>query len=254
MRIQEYQPIHKNEAERISRLEKKIKLIFVFLLILFTLGIFGFMIFAGVSFTEGFVMTIETLAFARDISEGGPLRMLELALLLLGVVVIWWALWWIFDLILEGALGKLIADIKFFNSIKKMESHFIICGGGRVGEYVGEMLKSRKKKYIILEKDEDTVNELRKRGQPAIVADAMDEDTLRENGIKKAAALIAVLPETEKNILITLTARELAPHIVIYSRSHKKALTQRLKEAGANYVIVPEIAGAEQIIQQIFKE
>ena len=105
-----------------------------------------------------------------------------------------------------------------------------------------------------MERDEETVNELRKRGQPAIVGDAMEEDTLRENGIKKAAALIAVLPETEKNILITLTARELAPHLVIYSRSHKKTLTQRLKEAGANYVIVPEIAGAEQIIQQIFKE
>lgn len=254
MRFETYSPIKRNEKERMHNLEKKLKILLVSIFLLFCVGIFGFMFLAGVGFGEAFTMTVETLVFARDITDGGALRTLEIGLLFFGVVVIWWALWWLFDLILDGALAKLFADIKFFGSIKKMESHFIICGGGRVGEYVGEMLKSRKKKYIILEKDEDTVNELRKRGQPAIVGDAMDEDTLRENGIKKAAALIAVLPETEKNILITLTARELAPHIVIYSRSHRKALTQRLKEAGADYVIVPEIAGAEQIIQQIFKK
>lgn len=254
MRFQEYKQKPKNEADNIKKLIKKLKLLGGTIILLFFIGTFGFMIFTGAGLIEGFTMTIESLAFAREISQDGPIRTLELGLFLFGVIIIWWVLWSVFDLILEGAIGKLFTDIKFFNSIKKMESHFIICGGGRVGEYVGEMLKSRKKKYVILEKDEETVNELKKRGHPARVADAMDEDTLRENGIKKAAALIAVLPETEKNILITLTARELAPHIVIYSRSHKKALTQRLKEAGANYVIIPEIAGAEQIIQQIFKE
>lgn len=254
MRFQESKVKPKTEAEAIQKLIKKLKILGGAIILLFVLGTSGFMIFAGVGFLEGLTMTLETLVFVRGVSDSGILRILDMTLLLVGVFVTWWVLWWIFDLFLEGAIGKLFTDIRFFNSIKKMESHFIICGGGRVGEYVGEMLKSRKKKYIILEKDEETVNELRKRGQPAIVADAMDEDTLRENGIKKAAALIAVLPETEKNILITLTARELAPHIVIYSRSHRKTLTQRLKEAGANYVIIPEIAGAEQIIQQIFKE
>lgn len=253
MRIQKYAPIHKNETEIMRDLEKKLKILVVALIFLFGIGTFGFMILAGVSFIEGFTMTIETLVFARDISEDGILRMLDIALLFFGVFATWWILWGLFDLILEGAIGKLISNIKFFRSIKKMESHFIVCGGGRVGEYVGEMLKEKKKKYVILEKDEDTVNALRKKGQPAIVADAMDEDALRENGIMKAAALIVVLPETEKNILITLTARELVPHLVIYSRAHKKSLMSRLKEAGANYVIIPEIAGAEKIIQQIFK-
>ena len=238
--------------ERVLNITKKLKVILFMVVSLFVIGILGFMILEKTDFSSAITATIETLAFSKELGNGG-IRVLELFLMLFGVIIIWWVLWWFFDLFIEGTFTSFISDIKFFNLIRKMEKHYIICGGGRVGEYVGEMMRERNVKYVIIEKDEEIAEDLKKRGHPVIFGDAMDEEVLVQNGIKKANALIAVLPETEKNIMITLTARELSPNIVIYSRAHKKNIAQRLKAAGANYVIVPEVAGAEKIVQQIFK-
>ncbi len=238
--------------ENIEKTTKKLKILFLMTVGLFITGIIGFMILGRVDLAGAFSLTVETLAFSKEL-DTGALRIFELFLMLFGVFIMWWVLWWFFDLFIEGTLGTLISDIRFLNILKKMEKHYIICGGGRVGEYIGEMMRAKNVKYLIIEHDAKIAEELTSKGHHVIVGDAMNEEILLQNGIKKANALIAVLPETEKNILIALTAREITPTIVIYSRAHKKGMAQKLKAAGANYVIVPEVAGAEKIVQQIFK-
>jgi voltage-gated potassium channel len=245
-------PHERIEIARINELYKKVRIIFVMLLSLLLIGTFSFMILTKENFINSFLLTLETFAFAKEL-DTGFLRFIELTLMVFGVFFLWWLLWTLFDLLIEGTITDLIKDIKFFKILKNMENHYLICGGGRVGEYLGDIFKENKRQYVILENDEKRVEELRKKGHPAVVCDAMEEDGLIENGIKKACALIAVLPETEKNILITLTARQSCPKLVIYARAHKKSFIPRLKSAGATYTIVPEMAGAEKIAQQIFK-
>lgn len=242
----------KKVFENIEKTKGKLKILFFMLIGLLIVGVIGFMLFEKTGIIGGLSLTLETLSFSKELSFGAQ-RIFELFLLIFGVFIMWWALWWFFDLFIEGTLTTFVSDIRFLNFLKKMEKHYIICGGGRVGEYIGEMMKAKNVKYLIIENDAKIAEELISRGHHVIVGDSMDEEILMQNGIKKANALIAVLPETEKNILITLTAREISPNIVIYSRAHKRGMAQKLKAAGANYVIVPEVAGAEKIIQQIFR-
>jgi len=39
-------------------------------------------------------------------------------------------------------------------NIKKLRNHYIICGGGRVGQHIAELLAKKKKDMVIVEKDE----------------------------------------------------------------------------------------------------
>jgi voltage-gated potassium channel len=237
---------------RLTRVSRQIIIVILMLFILFFIGTFAYMIIERASISEGLLFTLESLAFVRG-KEVGALHIVNLFLILFGVFIMWWVLWWIFDLFLEGRLGEYIKEAKFMEKLKKMENHYIICGGGRVGGYIASALADAKQKYVVIEIDENTANELKKKGLNVFVGDATDEQVLIQNGIKKARAVVPVVLESEKNILITLTARELNPASLIYARVHKKDLISRMKKAGANFVIVPEVAGAEKVVQQIFK-
>lgn len=251
--------ITKEKIERIessivksTRISRQIVTVIVLLFVLFFVGTFSYVLIKRVNLDDGLIFTLETLAFMRN-PESGALRVIQLFLMLFGVFIMWWVLWWIFDLFLEGRLGEYIKDIKFLENLKKMENHYIICGGGRVGGYIALTLAESKQKCVVIENDENTANELRKKGVNVFIGDATDEQVLIQNGIKKARALVSVVLESEKNILITLTAKELNSGILVYARVHKRELVSRIKRAGANFVIVPEVAGAERIVQQIFR-
>ena len=135
------------------------------------------------------------------------------------------------------------------NQIKKLKNHYIICGGGRVGYHIAELLKKQNKKCVILEKDEFAINQLRKKGFLVYEGDSLEEDTLKEVNIKSAKALISVLPESEKNVLVILTAKELNKDLKIYARSHKEEYIKKMKKAGADFVVTPEISCAQEIIK-----
>lgn len=238
------------EETKTSKNLRQLVTIIILLAIIFAIGTFGYMILQNLSFLDAFIKTVETVSFGIN-PEHGPIRIFQVFLLLFGVFIVWWALWWLLDLIFEGTLSETLKEMRFIKMLRKMENHYIICGGGRIGEYVADMLREKKIKYVIIEKHANIVEELKRKGHTVVLGDATDEKTLIDEGIKKAKAVIAVLPESERNILITLTAHELRPDITIYARAHRKDLVNRLKQAGATYIILPEIAGAEKIAKQI---
>lgn len=158
-----------------------------------------------------------------------------------------------FDFLFEGKLTEYLKELKFLKKLEKMDNHYVICGGGRVGERVAEELHRKSIPYIVIEKDELIASKLKKRGFTVTIGDATEESVLVDANVKKARALIAVLHDAEKNVLVTLTARELAPELVIYARADKKEHEKKLRRAGANYVLVPEVLCAEKILSELFE-
>ena len=138
--------------------------------------------------------------------------------------------------------------------VRQLRNHYIICGGGRVGSHVADLLMQQHKKYVIVDRDDSLVRHLQSQGYVATEGDAMDEKNLREMGLLHAKALIAVLPEIEKNILTVLTAREVRPDIPIYARADRPHMVKKLKNAGANHIVMPEVVCAEEIMHEIAKE
>jgi voltage-gated potassium channel len=231
---------------------KRITIFVSLVLFLIALGSVGYMILAGASLGDSFVMTLESFAFMIHPAGSPILKALGIFLSLFGVIAIWWILWGVFDLFLEGNLSKYLKIRDHMSKLKNMKNHYIIAGGGRVGLEIAHKLRAEKKEHIIIEKDADVVSRLKKEGFLAVKGDVSDENVLKEHNIAKAKALVLTLPETEKNIMITMSAKELAPDIFVYARSDKPNFVSKLKKAGADFVIVPEMAAAEKMLGEMF--
>lgn len=233
------------------KLPQQLRILFIMMFSLLLFGSIGYALFEKVSFIQGLSLTIETLALYHIEPKNIYERIFGMFLILYGVCTFWFVLWTGFGFLVEGQFDEYYGRLKLMKNVKKLKNHFIICGGGRVGEHLVEHLKNKKEKYVIIEKGDNITEEMKDKGYVVMKGDVLDEKVLIDAGIKKAKAIVAALPETEKNILITLTARELNPNIIIYARSHNADMIHKLKKAGANHVVMPELVGAEEIMKKI---
>jgi len=235
-------------------IEKRIKTFFILVVSILIFGVIGFMIITHSSLEESFMMTLESLSFMFRNAEGVA-KVLQIFLAIFGVMTFGWIITNFFELVVSGKLSEYLKTSRFLSKMKKMKQHYIIAGGGRVGEELAKELSVKKKQYIIIEKDEKKVEKLKNKGFNAIQGDVTDSDSsdLIEAGIKSAKAIISTLPETEKNLLFTMSAKEINPDIEVLARADNPAFINKLKKAGAKIVIVPEIAAAEKFLEEINK-
>src|SRR3989344_3009625 len=200
---------------------KQMKLIVAIIIGLLLFGTIGYMFLQDVGFWQGFVYTLETLAFEHKSDQTFVGKTFQLILLVVGVIILWACVWTMFEFMIEGKFNQYFQQVRIMKKVNELRKHYLICGGGRVGSHVADLLKIQHKKYVIMEHDESLVNDLQRKGYVTIEGDAMEEKNLLSAGILHAQALIVVLPEIEKNIFTILTARELRPDLVIYARADR---------------------------------
>ncbi len=249
---QPHQPKHRQKEFLL--LGREVKLLALLIIALFATGTIGYSIIHRQSLKDGFYNTLETFAFEHQEESTSIGKFFQLFLLAFGVIILWFAIWTSLDLTLEGKFQDYFEGVKMMKKVKRLKNHYIICGGGRVGSHIADMLKHQKKNYVIIDKDEFVVTSLSKKGYLSIEGDVTEEKTLLDAGLHHAKALISVLPETEKNILVVLTARELRPDIKIYSRADREDLVKKLQNAGADLIVLPEVVCAREIVNEIHKD
>ncbi|MBI2671030.1 NAD-binding protein [Candidatus Woesearchaeota archaeon] len=239
---------HKNFA-------RKIKIIVLFFVSLIILSTIFYTNIRNINTSEAIILILETLAYDPPEHINIQERILQVILMIFGTFIIWFSFWSIMDFIIEGHLYQNIMRWIKMKKISSLKDHYIIYGGGRVGEHVADLLYENKKKFIIIERDKKRVEELTKKGYLTIFNTIVgNDDTLLKAGIKRAKAIMSVLAKAEENILVILTAKELNPRIKVYSRTDKVNLVRKLKKAGADLVIVPEFAGADIIVSDVLKK
>ena len=235
-------------------LPKKIKVLATLLLFVFVYGVVGHIIIFNLNASEAFVHTISTLALHYEAASTAVGEAFQISLILIGVIAFWWVLWTSFDLTLEGKFKEYFSDVKEMSDMSKLEGHYIICGAGRVGIHTAKLLALEKKPFILVDFHEEDVENAKKKGFLVVKGDPFDEETLMKCGLMRAKALIAVMSETEKNILATLIAKQFNPNLKVYARTEKEELINTLKKVGADHVIMPEAAGAIDISKAIQRD
>ncbi|HLD04741.1 MAG TPA: NAD(P)-binding protein [Candidatus Nanoarchaeia archaeon] len=233
---------------------KQMKLILLIIIGLLLFGTIGYMLLQNVGFWQGFIYTLETFAFEHETNHTVVGKMFQLILLVVGVIILWACVWTMFEFMIEGKFNQYFQQVRIMKKVNELRKHYLICGGGRVGSHVADLLKIQHKKYVIMEREETLVNDLQRNGYTAMEGDAMEEKDLVSAGLLHAQALIVVLPEIEKNIFTILTARELRPDLVIYARADRPHMVKKLKNAGAKHIVLPEMVCAEEIVHEIAKE
>ncbi|MFA4960296.1 MAG: NAD(P)-binding protein [Candidatus Pacearchaeota archaeon] len=239
-------------AEKIADLPKRFRVFFFLFVFVFIFGTIIFALIENLSFSQGFFRTLEALAFMFH-SETLHGKLLEIFLGIFGVFAVWWILWSIADMFIEGKISEYLKTKMYNLKLKKMGNHYVIVGGGRVGEEIAKILYKNKKDFVVVEKNPVSADKLRKKGYLVIDGDIAESEieTLEKTNIKNAAAAILVMPETDDNLMAILAIKEIAPDLDIYSRAENSSYVNKLKKAGAKEVIVPEVTAAEKFLQNI---
>lgn len=204
-----------------------------------------FSIWHQVTFSEGLLLTLETLSFSPPEPTNPVERLVQVALMFFGVFLAWFLLWNTLDLIVEGKLNDYGSEIMQRLRQLGANHHTVIIGGGRVGLYTAEILEKRKQKCVIVEMDEARVKMLQKRFT-VVEGDGLDENVLKKAGVAKSKNVICALSDTEKNVLVTLLVKSLNSAAIVSARCEHPSLTPSLHKAGATHIILPEHAAAEQ--------
>jgi voltage-gated potassium channel len=136
-------------------------------------------------------------------------------------------------------------------NIESITDHAIICGYGRIGQVLARELEAKKFPFLILDNNPERIALAHTHGNLALLGDAGTEETLSEAHIERAVVFATVLPNDMVNVFITLTARNMRPELRIIARAEDPATEKKLKQAGANEIILPAFAGGMQIANSI---
>jgi len=236
------------------------KLIKIFLLVLciILVGIIGFQIIESLTLIDALymtVITISTVGFGEVqlLSDTG--KIFTIILILGGIAVITTGVSMIFSSVLEGTFAVTLRRQRMEKKLKKIKDHFIICGFGHVGhDVITEFMRAREK-FILIEKDEERLIDLKSTLPDLmyVVGDATDDDVLRRGGIETARGIIAVLGSDSDNLYICLSARTINPKLRIIARVVEGASISKLQKAGADYVFSPETIGGVQLAAAALK-
>jgi voltage-gated potassium channel len=218
---------------------KQLKYLLTLIVSVLILGTIGFFALGNMTLTGAMSATLEALAGKSNAQPHG----LVIALSLFGAIIIWFSIWAAFSLAVEGKVGEFIKEVRTMSEIKKMKNHYIICGAGKVGRNIGKRLLQKGYSVIFIEKDKDVINKLRAENCYVIDVGPIDEHILRVANIERASGIAIALGDDGKNLLLTITARELNPKIKIAVRASDPKIVPKLKKAGADFILLPEALG-----------
>jgi len=132
---------------------------------------------------------------------------------------------------------ELLTQTLLTRKVNRMKNHVIIVGYKFLGKYVAESLKSIGSEFVVIAKDNDQLETLRKDGVEAVGGPTTHiYETLKKAGVERASHLIATFDDDGDNMLTVLTAKKLNKNIHAVSIINDKELIESAKAAGADYV------------------
>ena len=220
------------------------------LVIIATVGVLGYMVLEGWSFTDALYMTVITLTTVgyrevRTLDTTGQLW--TMALLITGVGTLFYAAVSSVELVVEGTIRGYFGRRRMEAAIGKLSGHQILCGYGRVGRQVAAEFASDGVPFVIIEQDPETVEECVEEGYLVLLGEASDDDVLEEAGARRARGLVATVDSDADNVFVVLSARKLNPKLHIVARASSDESATKLEMAGADRTLSPYAVGGRRL-------
>ncbi len=124
------------------------------------------------------------------------------------------------------------------------DKHVIICGFGRCGQNLAQMLDAESISYVALDLDPQRTREAAAAGQSVVFGDAARKETLIAAGIHRASALVITYADKASALHVLHTVRLISPALPIVTRARDDSDLDTLREAGATEVIPEVVEGS----------
>lgn len=131
-----------------------------------------------------------------------------------------------------------------------LRNHVIIAGGGRVGQYVAQVLQRLELAFVIVEMDYRRVTQAKDENFPVIYGDASQEIVLEAAKVNQACLVLITTPAVITTQTIVDKVRHSNPTVHIVARAEGVEQMQVLHDHGVYEVIQPEFEAGLEITRQ----
>ena len=135
--------------------------------------------------------------------------------------------------------------------LTRLTGQVVLVGYGRVGRRIGEALTAHGISFVVAEENREIVEQLRKRGIPAVSGDASDPNVLIQAHVHRARMLVIATPDTLDVRRMIEIARTVNPRIETVVRTHSEEEAVLLEKENAGKVFLGEHELAGSIIQHV---
>jgi monovalent cation:H+ antiporter-2, CPA2 family len=131
----------------------------------------------------------------------------------------------------------------------QLEAHAIVIGYGRVGQSVARGLRDAGMHVAVIDSRLSRVRDGVADGLPAIYGNAFAPTVLAAAHVEQARLAVVALPDFGPARASIKQLKLLNPSIIVAARAEQSINEAHLRAAGADLVIVPELAGATALLQ-----
>ncbi len=158
---------------------------------------------------------------------------------------------WIGETVFSAAFGGQIQTefkaMQIERTIDELQGHVIICGYGTFGKTVARRLRDGERDVVVIETQDSEFQRALDDDLLAVQGDARREQVLRDAGVKRATTVVGAIDDSNANIQIAMGASQIAPTVRLVVRVGDEMYEALARRAGADEVIIPEVASAEQV-------
>jgi voltage-gated potassium channel len=214
-------------------------------------GVAGYMI-MGWTFIDALYQVVITISGVglREVEpmNTAVLRVFTMSVIGLGMLSVAFTLGSFVQFLTETEILEYFGRHRMSKQIQALSGHIIVAGFGRLGGLICDELDAREKPFVVIDLSADRATMAENRGFPVVTGDATEEIILHRAGIERAKVLVCVMPNDAQNVFVTLTARQMCPELMIVSRAEGPSTPKKLKQAGANHIVMPAAIGAHRIV------
>ncbi|MCB2228397.1 MAG: potassium channel protein [Desulfarculaceae bacterium] len=199
------------------------------------------------------VITVTTVGFGEVHPLGTQGRIFTMILMLTGVGTIFYLLTAFAQFVVEGKLRQVMGRRSLERAIRSIKDHYIVCGYGRIGALVTEMIKESGREVVVIDDKDEVTRRLEAEGINYVLGSATEDESLLAAGVERAKGLIATVSSDADNVYIVLTAKDMRPDLFIIARATEPGSERKLKHAGADKVVSPYFIGARRMAQTVLR-
>ncbi|MFO0553172.1 MAG: potassium channel protein [Polyangiaceae bacterium] len=159
--------------------------------------------------------------------------------------------------LVQDVLGERLRNRRMQKKIASLENHVIIAGAGSVGRHAIEELVATATPFVVIDHSrhvlEKASSDLANDKMLFMTGDATLDATLVAAGVERAMGVIAALTEDKDNLYVTLTARELNPHVRIVTKVVHGDAVRKMMRAGASATVAPARIGGLRLASEILR-
>jgi Kef-type K+ transport system membrane component KefB/voltage-gated potassium channel Kch len=137
------------------------------------------------------------------------------------------------------------------DSLENLNNHVVVIGGDQMGESIMEALEDRDMDVVVVDFDPSVLRRLETKKVHRLFGDIADLDIQEKARLGQAKLVISTIPDAEDNVLLLKELKHenrKAKVVMMALDSHDAKL---LYKEGADYVILPHLAGGRQMAEII---